>query len=339
MPDNKIVPIGRLRYLINIGSFCNFLFFFLVNILTANADNLTVNGIEGVSVAPFAGGAIGVRYRNASNIDISTSTQILWSIDYSIKTGCGGGELRISRASGSPAQLQLSNSLGGFPVGVYTYKIKAKNLVSGETKESSRYTITIKDPTNSAPVLTIPNDVDTTLDAGLTSLSHLELTGTATDVCTDSIISLKWEKLDGPSIQNYDGGSGKLILQNVSVGVYTFKLSATDDGNLTSESTITITIQKRVVSELTWQKAFSPNDDGIDDAWAISNISSNGDLYSVTIVNQQGKVVMDAKPPYANDMVWDGTQSGKPLPEGAYYFIITNKATREVKKGSILMVR
>ncbi|MDJ1470435.1 gliding motility-associated C-terminal domain-containing protein [Cytophagaceae bacterium DM2B3-1] len=311
----------------------------LVDTHSANAEN----NIKVLSV--FNGGQTDVKngtvwvqfFRN--NVDIST--KVLWSIEYTVKEQCGG-IIKYSRPTpANPGvKFDIYSDEDYIPVGVYTYRIVAFNPFDKDTIKTEFFRpLVVKTKVNVAPVLTIPTDVDTTLAAGLTSLSHLELTGTATDFCTDSIIKLKWEQLDGPSLQNYDVGGGKLVLQDVPVGAYTFKLSATDDGSLTSESRITITIQKRVVSELTWQKAFSPNDDGIDDAWAISNISSNGDLYSVTIVNQQGKVVMDGKPPYVNDMVWDGTQSGKPLPEGAYYFIITNKATREVKKGSILMVR
>jgi len=145
--------------------------------------------------------------------------------------------------------------------------------------------------------------------------------------------------LEGPPLQNYDAGNGKLALQNVPVGTYVFRFSAKDDGGLFSQRTVNVYIRRKEIPALLTFKTFSPNGDGIDDEWKIENISVSGNLYSIDIINQHGAMIFQARPPYVNDVVWDGSNFGKPFPEGAYYFIITDKDKQEIKRGSILLVR
>lgn len=302
------------------------------------ANRLTVlSAIAGNFTDPFGGGTIEVTYLS-SGTDISTD--IDWSIEYSVKDGCGGVlEFDVPFVPASPAKINIFSS-GPIPIGVYTYRIKAHNPLDGTTADlySKYYIITVKDPINLAPVVNSLENIDTTLSVGLNSLSHLEFIGAVVDACTD-VLTIKWEQLEGPTLQNYDGGNGLLVLQDAPAGTYTFRLSAKDDGDLSAETTMRVYIRETANAELVLMKAFSPNEDGIDDTWNIGNISTNGSRYSVTIINQHGNVILESKPPYANDVVWDGTQFGKPLPEGAYYFIVTNHDTRETKRGSILMVK
>lgn len=63
---------------------------------------------------------------------------------------------------------------------------------------------------------------------------------------------------------------------------------------------------------------FTPNNDGFNDLWELPEIEAWGKC-DVKVYNRWGKPVFSS-PDYNN--TWDGTSDGKPLPEGAYYFVI-----------------
>ncbi len=66
---------------------------------------------------------------------------------------------------------------------------------------------------------------------------------------------------------------------------------------------------------------FTPNNDGINDLWEIPDLADLGKC-DVRVFNRWGKQVY-ANGNYNNE--WDGTSEGKPLPEGAYPFIIKSE--------------
>jgi gliding motility-associated-like protein len=79
---------------------------------------------------------------------------------------------------------------------------------------------------------------------------------------------------------------------------------------------------------------FTPNNDGFNDTWEIPDIASYGKC-DVRIFNRWGKEV------YANknyNNLWDGTSSGIPLPDGAYYFIIKTDNSGTIS-GTVNIVR
>ena len=79
---------------------------------------------------------------------------------------------------------------------------------------------------------------------------------------------------------------------------------------------------------------FTPNNDGFNDLWEIPNLAELGRC-DVRVFNRWGKLVY-ANKNYNND--WDGTSEGKPLPEGAYVFIIESE-NQGVIKGTVNIVR
>ena len=65
--------------------------------------------------------------------------------------------------------------------------------------------------------------------------------------------------------------------------------------------------------------AFSPNGDGINDKWVVTNGGNCTKKISVLIFNRYGNKVFESEN-YNND--WNGTYKGKPLPDGTYYYTI-----------------
>lgn len=74
-------------------------------------------------------------------------------------------------------------------------------------------------------------------------------------------------------------------------------------------------------SSLVIPNAFSPNGDGINDTWVITQI---GIVYldNLTVFNRWGQAVYTTKD---FNTAWNGTMNGKPLPIGTYYYTVQAK--------------
>ncbi len=81
--------------------------------------------------------------------------------------------------------------------------------------------------------------------------------------------------------------------------------------------------------------AFTPNNDGKNDTWAIPalNAFTNIDL---SVFNRYGQIVYQTKNSY---QPWDGNYKGIPQPSGAYVYIIDLKQGTGIKKGTVLIIR
>lgn len=80
---------------------------------------------------------------------------------------------------------------------------------------------------------------------------------------------------------------------------------------------------------------FTPNGDGINDYWIITNINTYTDC-TVKIFNRFGGEVFHSKG-YASP--WDGRFNGTPLPVGTYYYLIDPKKGRDILSGSITILK
>lgn len=77
----------------------------------------------------------------------------------------------------------------------------------------------------------------------------------------------------------------------------------------------------------------TPNDDGQNDTWRVSDLSKIADC-NVTIFNRWGEPVYTTTN-YQND--WGGTRDGEPLPDGVYFYAI--KCSDKEFTGSINLLR
>lgn len=81
--------------------------------------------------------------------------------------------------------------------------------------------------------------------------------------------------------------------------------------------------------------AITPNGDGINDVWNITDLEIFPDN-EVIIINRWGDEVF-REAPYQNG--WGGTNDGKDLPAGTYYYIIKLNDTGETVSGPITIIR
>jgi gliding motility-associated-like protein len=93
----------------------------------------------------------------------------------------------------------------------------------------------------------------------------------------------------------------------------------------------------KVYNEINVPNAFSPNGDGIHDKWTVDYLEDYP-LATIDVFNRWGQLVYHTDASHANG--WDGTLNGKPLPAGAYYYIIQPRANGYGKiTGALTLIR
>jgi gliding motility-associated-like protein len=82
----------------------------------------------------------------------------------------------------------------------------------------------------------------------------------------------------------------------------------------------------RVYKKVVVPNTFTPNNDGVNDTWAITALETYPESLT-QVYNRNGQLVYKSQ---GYDKAWDGKYRGSPLPEGTYYYTI------QLKKGTIL---
>jgi gliding motility-associated-like protein len=121
------------------------------------------------------------------------------------------------------------------------------------------------------------------------------------------------------------------VFENLSGGFYTIvvqdKNGCRPDANL-------------IVSVIEYPKFFTPNNDGINDTWAIKG--ANSTFYpsaQINIFNRFGKIVAQID---VDNPGWDGTYGGKRLPSDDYWFsimLVDRNGNARERKGNFSMLR
>ncbi|BAU56294.1 gliding motility-associated C-terminal domain-containing protein [Mucilaginibacter gotjawali] len=89
------------------------------------------------------------------------------------------------------------------------------------------------------------------------------------------------------------------------------------------------------ISAVDIANAFTPNGDGINDYWTINGIASYPSAI-VQVFTRNGQKVFES---IGYPKPFDGTYSGKQLPEGVYYYIINLKSNCNLLSGSLTIIR
>ena len=115
----------------------------------------------------------------------------------------------------------------------------------------------------------------------------------------------------------------------------TYTLTVTSPQGCTATDQMTLTVVPYCIKPM---NAFTPNGDGINDRWLITDGNC---LISVRaqVFNRYGSRVFES-PNYDN--TWDGTYKGKPLPDGTYYYVlefVLLNGKRQVLKGDVTILR
>jgi gliding motility-associated-like protein len=115
----------------------------------------------------------------------------------------------------------------------------------------------------------------------------------------------------------------------------TYSLRVTTPQGCIANDEMTLTVVPYCIKPM---NGFTPNGDGINDLWLITN--GNCLLSAkVQVFNRYGAKVFEDKD-YKNN--WNGTYNGKPLPDGTYYYVISFQLINsrvETKTGNVTILR
>ncbi|MBP6431698.1 MAG: gliding motility-associated C-terminal domain-containing protein [Ferruginibacter sp.] len=115
----------------------------------------------------------------------------------------------------------------------------------------------------------------------------------------------------------------------------TYTLRITSANGCTNTDDVKITVIPFCIKVV---NAFSPNGDGINDRWVVTNGNCTSSI-DVAVYNRYGNQVY-RNTNYTNN--WDGTYKGKPLADGTYYYVITYRllnGTGRMLKGDVTILR
>ncbi len=173
---------------------------------------------------------------------------------------------------------------------------------------------------NNLPTANAGQDVSTTVGAAVT----LQATGTAG--ATYSWSPAQWLS------------SATVLTPSVTplqTGSFPYTLTVSLGGNCVATDDVVVTVTGPCVDP---KSAFTPNNDGFNDRWIVSNGPCAQQL-KVSVYNRWGGIVFQSDN-YSNN--WDGTRSGKPVPDGTYYYVIQAQLSGggvQFFKGNVTIMR
>lgn len=271
-------------------------------------------------------GSYNIIVRTVGSSCASTPIPVMVSLVNDLTLTTGGGGTICTGASFTPAVNSNATSFSWSPsTGVSNSTVANPVLTPQATTNytvtatlgscSTQNTITV----NVAPGATANAGTDASVIAGDTH----QITGTASQG------TYAWS----PS----SGLSSSTILNPVAgpQTTTTYTLTVTTAQGCIASDDITITVVPYCIKPM---EAFTPNGDGINDRWLITNGNC---LRTATaqVFNRYGAKVFESAD-YRN--TWDGTYKGKPLPDGTYYFIISYELINGKKvflKGNVTILR
>lgn len=116
----------------------------------------------------------------------------------------------------------------------------------------------------------------------------------------------------------------------------TYTLTVRDINSCTSTDNAVVNVIPYCVKVM---NAFTPNGDGMNDRWLVTIGAVCTKQIEAVVFNRYGHIVYKHGN-YQND--WDGTYSGKPVPDGTYYYTITYTTITDKKvfiKGDVTILR
>lgn len=180
-----------------------------------------------------------------------------------------------------------------------------------------------------APTANAGDDITLSLPSNSTQVVG---TGESAD---GSTLTYLWTQVSGPNDALIsDMNSNSPTLSGLEEGIYTLELTVTDSRSVSSTDQVTITIENSSLANGRIPRYFSPNNDGIQDTWNWPSVEDYANS-TLTIFNESGQLIYEAIS-YQNS--WDGNLNGRPLQEGAYYYVI-RLADNDDITGAVRIIR
>ena len=143
---------------------------------------------------------------------------------------------------------------------------------------------------------------------------------------TSTIVSWNWYPSTGLSDATVQNPTASPLVTT------TYNLLVTDANGCTALDSTMIEVLNDY--HVVIANMMTPNGDGYNDTWIIENIENYPNT-EVTILTRQGQEVYTS-PSYDNK--WDGTQDGKKLADGTYYYVVKFAGSSKSLKGAITIL-
>jgi gliding motility-associated-like protein len=160
-------------------------------------------------------------------------------------------------------------------------------------------------------------------------------------LCEDDIIpSLNGTTASGGTLTWFDDatltntvGTGTSFIPFDISGTTTYYLTESLLGCNTNPDTINVTIE--MCDSLYIPTGFTPDGDGANDEWVIPGLNVLYPNNTVQVYGRWGGLLFESQG-YATP--WDGTNNGKKMPLGSYYFVIDLGDESEAIKGTVTII-
>jgi gliding motility-associated-like protein len=133
------------------------------------------------------------------------------------------------------------------------------------------------------------------------------------------------------SVNEPYSANGFSIPSQPEPGFFPFERRLKDRFGCDSTTTLYLTVYAEIIPD----KYFSPNGDGMNDAWNIKNIEYF-EVISVDIYDRFGKLLVRN---VGNFIPWDGTYRGKAMPSDDYWYVITLNEEVKQRVGHFTLLR
>lgn len=189
------------------------------------------------------------------------------------------------------------------------------------------------DTANSTPLVldyALEVNVDAGKDIVLNKKEGFDLVATG----TSNTESYAWEQIVLED-NNRDVGFTRIVsIEIANSGTTTYMVTGANK-YCSDTSTVNVTLDV----DITIYKAFSPNEDGVNDRWVITNAESFPNI-DIMVFNRWGtKLYHSQNGEYTRDTAWDGTYNGENLPVATYYFLVDKNDGSEPFSGPVTLIR
>jgi len=129
-----------------------------------------------------------------------------------------------------------SINVSNLQAGVYTYRLTVRD--NDNATSTATVTVTINVSPNTPPIAEAGADQTIVITANTTTLSaerSIDPDGTIT--------SYRWQQVRGPGTTTFSALTGKTVnISNLALGEYVYRLTVTDNRNITATDTVKITV-------------------------------------------------------------------------------------------------
>ena len=197
--------------------------------------------------------------------------------------------------------------------------------------------VTVSVPYGFDSILWSTGEVSNTITLNETGEYWVEVSNYYNDItCTEikyfNVSNSDVAEITNITVDDWTSNSNSIIVEAEGIGNYEYSIDGIffQDSNVFNDvkyGDYTVYVRDKnncgVVSEdvflIYYPSFFTPNNDGINDAWKIKSIASESS-YTIDIFDRYGKFIKQLNP---DDNSWDGTFNGLNLRSDDYWFILT----------------